>query len=77
MRAVLVAVLMALGICLIVVVLLLAAVALAVVDVARFVLGDRITRRGNQLLRMAQRIAEANGKLEAALRIGLERIITR
>lgn len=53
--------------------LMLLAAAQALVAGAAMVLGDRVSRRGNQLFRLGQRLRDADERLVAALDIVMER----
>lgn len=71
-RRLLLALLLVLATALILLALALLAGVQLLVELARAALGDRLTRRGNQLYRLGQRVRDADERLTAALDIATE-----
>lgn len=77
MRRIAVVILLALVVFLVALAIGLIGAALWCAQLAWATQSDRVTWRGNQITRLEQRLDEVLGKLDAALRIGLERINIR
>lgn len=73
MRSIAVTILLVLASALLLLTLALLAGVRLVVALGRRVLADRVTRRGNQLYRLGQRVRDADERISAALGIVTER----